>query len=425
MIKNYKQLNITDFRKKALDIINAGLKELDIERIMNERINIKKDLLSIKPESGKILKYDLNKFSDIFVIAIGKGSSGAAEQLEKILGSKIAKGIVIDIEKRPLKFIKSFKGTHPLPSIKNVKATKKIINMLKGTRSDDLVIFLIFGGGSALLCSPAKISLNSLKKYTHQLINSGKDIYQINTIRKHLSLVKGGQIAQIAYPATVVSCIFSDVVGNNLSFIASGPTIKYQTKIKDAQKIAKEFNWPKDIFVNLPKEDKYFKKVKNILMFSNYQPLLEMKKKAEKLGFDASIYSHALKGEARKIGKRILKVLRGKPCVPQIVLAGGETTVIVKGKGKGGRNQELVLGALPFLKNKEIIISIASDGWDNTEAAGAIGDIETKLKAKKLGLNLKKFLEENDSFHFFQKTNDLIFIKKGINVADFIIAIKE
>ncbi len=423
MIKNHNQLATSNIRKKVLDIVNAGFNALDIEKAIEKQIKLEGELLNIKSESGKILKYDLNKFSDIFVVAIGKGSSRAAEQLEKILGSKITQGIAIDVKKRPLKFIKSFEGTHPLPSIKNVKATKKIINMLKKTKSDDLVLFLIFGGGSALLCSPAKISLNSFKKYTHQLINSGKDIHQINTIRKHLSLVKGGKLAMLAYPATAVSCIFSDVIGNNLSFIASGPTVKDQTKIKDAQKIIKELNWPKNIFLETPKEDKYFKKIKNILMFSNRRPLLEMKRKAEESGFNANIYSYTLKGEARKVGKRLMKVLRSKKS-PQLILAGGETTVMVRGKGKGGRNQELVLGALSFLKDKEIIISAASDGWDNTEAAGAIGDIKTKLKAKKLGLNPEKFLKENDSFHFFQKTGDLIFAERGINIADFIILAK-
>jgi len=426
MIKNYKQLAITKTRKKILDVLNAGLKSLDIEKIINEQINLKENLLSIKSELGKIFKYDLNKFSRIFLIGVGKGSASATKEIEKILGPRINQGIVIDIEKKSLKYVKSFKGTHPLPSNKNLEATQKIMNMLKITKSNDLVIFLIFGGGSALLCSPAKVSLDELKKYTQQLINSGKDIRQINTIRKHLSLIKGGQLAKLAFPAEVISCISSDVIGNNLSSIASGPTVKDKTKIKDVKKIIKEFNWPKNILIETPRENKYFKKVENILMFSNHRPLLRMKKKAKELGFKVNIYSYALKGEAKKVGEKLLNLIhkaRNKK-FPQIILAGGETTVKVKAKGKGGRNQELVLGALPLLKNKEIIISIASDGWDNTKAAGAIGDIKTKQKAEKLNLTPERFLENNNSFHFFQKTNDLIFVKSGVNVADFVILAK-
>jgi glycerate-2-kinase len=420
MIKNYNQLATTDLRKKILNIINTGLKTLDVKKVINNQISLRGNLLTIKSDIGKIYNYDLSNFSRVLVVGIGKGCAEAAGQIEKILGSKISQGVVIDIKKKPLKFIEGFKGTHPIPSVRNLEATKKIINMIKKVGPNDLVIVLVFGGGSALFCSPAKISLSDLKKYTKQLMVSGKDIYQINTVRKHLSLVKGGKLAQLAYPATVVSCIFSDIPGNDPSFIASGPTVKDRTTIEDAQVIGKEFGWPKNIFVPAPKEDKYFKKVRNILVFSNRSPLLAMEKQAERAGFDAKVYSYRISGEAKKIGKKFLKILRAKKNSP-LILAGGESTVHVKGKGKGGRNQELVLGTLPFLRDNEIVLAVASDGWDNTEAAGAIADTQTKLKAEKLNLNPKEFFENNDSFHFFKKTNDLVMTERGINVADFII----
>ncbi len=423
MIKNYKQLNITSIRKKALDIINAGLESLDIQKVIKGQVSLNKDILNIKSEKGESREYNLNNFSNIFVVAIGKGSSDAADEIEKIIGNKITKGIALDIKKKNLKFIKSFKGTHPLPSAKNSKATKKVIKLLKNTKSDDLVIVLIFGGGSALFCQPAKISIKKLKKYTDKLIKSGKDIYSTNTVRKHLSLVKGGNLAKLAYPAKVVSCIFSDVPKNDFAFIASGPTVKDKTTIEDAQAIGAEFNWPKDIFVKTPKEEKYFKNTENILFFSNQRPLQKMKKTAEELGFNTEIYSYSIKGEATKVGNKLLKLIQDKKG-QQVLLAGGETTVIVRGNGIGGRNQELVLGALSSLKNNEIILSISSDGWDNTKAAGAIGDIKTKEKAQKLNLDLKKFLKNNNSFNFFKKTNDLIFIDQGINISDLIIVAK-
>ncbi len=423
MIKNYKQLSTTDFRKKVLDIINAGLEELDTQKVIKNQISLKKNLLTINSEKGDNNQYDLNKFENLFVIAIGKGSSDAAEQLEKSIGSKIKTGIALDTKKKNLKLIKAYKGTHPLPSKKNTKATKKIIKVINQAGSKDLILFFIFGGGSALFCSPAKVSVKKLREYNQQLISSGKDIYTINTVRKHLSTVKGGQIAKLAYPAKIVSCIFSDVPGNNLSFIASGPTVKDQTVKQDAVKIGKEFGWPDNVFVETPKEDKYFENVNNILLFSNYKPLETMKKKAEEIGFNAQIHSLDFKGEARESGKEFLQQLEeGKN--PQLILAGGETTVEVTGTGKGGRNQEVVLGALPFLENGELIVSLSSDGRDNTEAAGAIGDTETKKKAQKLGLNQAKYLRNNDCFHFFQKTEDLIFTDRGTNVADFIIIAK-
>ena len=312
MIKNYKQLNTTNARKNILDIASAGLELLNIQKVIERQISLNKDILNIKSEKGENREYNLSNFSNIFVIAIGKGSSGAAEQIEKIMGSKISKGIALDIEKKNLKVIKSFKGTHPLPSAKNAKVTKKIIKLLNNTKSNDLILFFIFGGGSSLLCAPDKISINKLKKYNKQLISSGKDIYQINTVRKHLSLVKGGNLAKLAYPAKMISCIFSDVPGNDINFIASGPTAKDKTTIEDAQAIGVEFNWPKNIFIKTPKQEKYFKNTENILLFSNQKPLQEMKKTAEKLGFNTEIYSYTIKGEARKVGKKLLKLIQDK-----------------------------------------------------------------------------------------------------------------
>jgi len=420
MIKNYKQLNTSWKREKVLDIINAGFESLDIYKVIEQKIKLDNNVLFIESEGSKKYKYNLKNYSRLLVFGIGKGSASACFKLEKILGSKIKNGAVIDTKKRNFKNLKSFKGTHPVPSESNLLATKKIINMLNRTKKHDLVLFLIFGGGSALLCQPAKISLDELKKYTNQLLKSGKNIYEINTVRKHLSLVKGGGLAKLAYPATLVSCIFSDVPKNDLSFIASGPTVLDKTKTSDAKRIVKEFNWPKNIFVSTPKQKKYFKKVKNILVFSNKIPLKKMQAKATELGFNSHIYSYTISKKAKEAGYKLLKKLRNKKN-NQIILAGGELTVEVTGSGKGGRNQEFVLGAISSLRNKEIAAAFASDGWDNTEAAGAIADDLTKQKAQKLGLNPKKFLENNDSFHFFEKTNDLIFAKPGINVSDLII----
>ncbi len=420
MIKNYKQLNTSWEREKVLDIISAGFKALDVSDVIEKKLSFNNNILSIQSEGNKDYKYNLKNYSRLFVFGIGKGSATACFKIEKILSSKINNGVVIDIEKKKFKILKSFKGTHPVPSKTNLFATKKIIEILKKTKKNDLILFLVFGGGSALLCQPAKISLNNLKKYTNQLLKSGKDIYKINTVRKHLSLVKGGGLSKLAYPATLVSCIFSDVPKDDLSFIASGPTVLDRTSIFNAKKIVKEFNWQKNIFISTPKQKKYFKKVKNILMFSNKAPLKKMKNKADELGLNSHIFSYTISGKSKEVGSKLLKKIRGRKNT-QIILAGGESTVEVRGDGKGGRNQEFVLNSFLLLKNKEMAISIASDGQDNTEAAGAIADNLTEQKAQKLGLNPEKFLENNDSFHFFEKTKDLIFTEPGINVSDLII----
>ena len=425
MIKNFSQLAVSDLRKKALKIIESGMEAIFIKKIFQENIKIKNNFLFIKKE-----KINLDKFKRIFIIGFGKGSSEAVITIEKILKNKINQGIVIDtLRKNVCSKIKYLKGTHPIPSYENIKATKKIINLLKNTKKDDLVIIVIFGGGSALLTYPT-VNLNILQKINKQLLKSGKNIYEINTVRKHLDRVKGGGLAKFAYPAKVYSLICSDVIGNDLSFIASGPTVKDKTSKNDAKKILKEVFNKSDFLkkyhieknlIETPKEEKYFKNVKNILIASNKLALKAMKKEAEKLKFKkVRIYSYKICGEAREVGKILLSKCKNK----EVLLSGGETTVTVKGNGKGGRNQELVLGALEKISRKSLIISIASDGKDNTNAAGAIGDIYTKNKAKRMNLNPQEYLQNNDSYNFFKKTGDLIFSKRGANVADLMLVIK-
>jgi len=275
-----------------------------------------------------------------------------------------------------------------------------------------------------------------LKKYiqvNQELLKSGANIYEMNTIRKHLDLVKGGGLLKILYPAKVISFIFSDVPGNDLSFIASGPTVKDKTNITDALRIIKKYKLKsvrKEDLIETPKEEKYFKNVKNILALSNLTALRAMKEKAESLGLKAKILTDNLKGDVKEVAKFLFQEI--KRSKEKVLIVGGETTVKVKGKGKGGRNQELVLW---FLKTQTyayltqtyedpnfIIISINSDGWDNTEFAGAIGDKLTLEKAEKLKLDIDKFLENNDSFHFFEKTKDgIITGRLPVNVSDLII----
>jgi glycerate-2-kinase len=291
-----------------------------------------------------------------------------------------------------------------------VEFTDNLIKRFKefNLTEKDLILVVVCGGGSAMLIHPYKISLEKKIKVGEALLESGADIIEINTIRQHLSTVKGGGLAEILYPARVASVIFSDVPGNNLSYIASGPTVKDDTTIDNAISLLKKYNLmdklglSREDFSENPREDKYFEKVSNILVLSNLTALNAMKKKAEELGFKAEVLSDKFEGEARTVGRELIE----KTGNHSILLVGGETTVKVVGKGEGGRNQEVVLGALSFIDEKTIICSFDSDGWDNSPFAGAIGDTKTLEKAKELGINPLEFLNSNNSLLFFQKTED-------------------
>jgi len=449
IITNFKNLAKSPLRKKALQIVEAGYEAINIKKAVLERIKINKNKLFISD-----FFVDLNKYRKIFIIVIGKGSALASAALAEILGKRLAEGIAIDVKKPKLKIenwkLKIFEGTHPNPSAQNIKATKKIVELAEKAGEDDLIISFICGGGSALLCGSEKELKNSREIFS-KLTSAGANITEINTIRKHLSEVKGGGLAKIAYPASLISLIIADTPLNfkndrGLSMVASGPTIYDKTIKKDAERvIGKYFNIrTSDVFQTsdvqklirvlkeTPKNKKYFKKVKNKMFLSNREPIAAMAKKAKQMGFMPKIYSLKLKGEAKDSLVPLINILSYRK-VPQVILAGGETIIkLGKNPGKGGRNIEAVLGAIHnsqfVIRNKRnnlIIISFASDGRDNTEAAGAIGDILTIDNAEKLKLNFEKYLKNHNTFKFFKKTGDLIFAdQKTFNVSDLMLILK-
>ncbi len=442
IISNFKNLARNSLRRKALLIAEAGYEAIEIEKTVSERINLDGNILEVRPpkivvnirEVKPPLKLNLNNFKRVFIVGVGKGSALASVALAEILKNKLTSGIALDIVKPKFKIknwkLKIFKGTHPLPSKQNIRATREIIKLAKNLNKDDLLITFICGGGSALMCGSEKELKHSQEIFKH-LTEVGADIFKLNTIRKHLSEVKGGGLAKMAYPATIVSLIVSDICGNDLSFIASGPTVYDKTTNKDAEKILKKYGLEskKFHFHENPKEKKYFKKVKNILFICNQDAIMAMMKKSKELGFKTKIYSLTLQGEAKNALMPMIKMVKSG----QAFLAAGETTVDLEGrpKGKGGRNTESVLGALAKIKNLKfkienlIIMSFTSDGHDNTEAAGAISDILTLKKAEESGISPEEFLKQNKSFDFFDKTDDLIYAKKKcFNVADLMVVLK-
>lgn len=424
MFGNFKDLAITPLRQTALEMAEAGLAAIATPAAIRRLVFLKDDILRIDGRD-----YDLKKINRILFVGIGKCALEAAREVESILGERLFGGIAIDVHQGRLERIESYAGTHPFPSEQNIDVTKKIIGLLSGLTEKDLVIFAISGGGSTLLCQPQDMTCYNEADLLKVLFEKGATIQEINTVRKHLSLARGGYLAKYLYPAQGVVLIFADVPGNNFEFVASGPTVKDTTTVAEAAAVIQKYDVEKVCgfscnLIETPKDDIYFQNIRNILAVSNETALAAMAAKAGELGFSPEIKTAVLTGEARNIGKEIaenLNTINQK----KVLLYGGETTVTVKKSGRGGRNQELALAALPHLGEGELILTLASDGRDNGEYAGVIIDSETSRKAATLNLAPVEFLENNQSTEFFERTGDLLMTgDTGSNVSDLVIAIK-
>lgn len=423
LIKNFDYLASTPERKVVLEMIEAGLQAIQPQEVFTNNFILKDSSLQIQDK-----KFDLTKYQRIFLVGFGKGCALMCKIMEERLGNYLSEGFVIDIVEQTFHKLQFTKGTHPLPSQENLSFTQNVLEKLQSLTEKDLVFIVVCGGGSVLFEHPYKIDLEKLTAVNKALLQSGATISEMNVIRKHLSSVKGGGFVKHLYPAAVISLIFSDVPGNDLFVIASGPTVKDPTTIADVQTVMDKYqlqgkvNLSPDDFHETPKEDMYFTNVSNILMLSNLTVLSAIQKKAEELGQKTFVYSDRLQGDAKEIGKMLIE--QAKP--GQMLLAGGETTVKVTGTGQGGRNQTLVLGSLQFIQEGTVIASFDSDGWDFYGYAGAIGDSATIKKMQELGLNPKEFLDNDDSYTFFQKVGDGIDTGKlESNVSDIMMVLKK
>lgn len=402
-IKNFDALNTSPEKKIVLDLIESALTSIQPEKIMQETCKIEEGKLQIADKT-----YDLSLYERIFLIGFGKGSAGISKNIEEKLENKLTEGHVIDTNPETFSKIHFTQGSHPLPSTLNLAFTQALLKRLATLQltEKDLVLVVICGGGSAMLVAPYSIPIEKQIEVGKALLKSGADIKEMNTVRQHLSEVKGGGLAERLYPATVASMIFSDVPGNDTTYIASGPTAHIPTSISDAKAILEKYNLTQELnlsdnaFLENPQDEKYFEKVSNIIVLSNKTALSAMQEKAKELGISATIFSDQFEGNANEAGSKLIQETQPN----SILLAGGETTVHVEGEGgKGGRNQEVVLAALPNIDDKTIICSFDSDGWDNTEFAGAIGDRTVNNKASELSLNIPDFIDSHDSFHFFEQ----------------------
>jgi glycerate-2-kinase len=426
-IKNFDSLNQTELRKQALLIAEAGLEAIDTFKVIENNLNLEGNLIKINNQ-----KLEIDKFKRIFVFTIGKSALIAAKAIENILKEKITDGFAFYIGEENFKLskIEAFKGTHPHPSDINVLGSKKLIQKLKNLTENDLVIFVISGGGSALLCLPSDDNFLTEVEIFNILTRNGANIIELNTLRKHLSLARGGFLSYYSYPAKVISLIFSDVLGNDLQFISSGPTILDKTTINDAQKILEKYNVYNFInqsqihLIETPKDEKYFSNVSNILALSNNLALEAMAKKALELGFSPHIKTNELSGEAKEKAIEILNELKKYPSNTAL-LYGGETTVTISGRGRGGRNLEMVLAAGFYIEDNELFLAFDSDGRDHGEFAGAIADKITKKIILENQEEAKMYLLNNDEYPFFEKFGNYLYTgDTGSNVSDLIIVLK-
>lgn len=422
LIKNFDALAKNPQRKIVLELIESALEAIEPQKVLENSISLENTILKIQDKT-----FDLQNFDRVFLIGFGKGSAGIARIVEEKLEDKLTAGFDIDVVPAEFKKIKFTLGTHPLPSEQNLRFTQETLDGLGQLTEKDLVVIVICGGGSVMFEKPHKINLGTLTMLNKALLRSGATISEMNVIRKHLSATKGGGLAKLLYPATVASLIFSDVPGNDLSVIASGSTVQDPTTLQNALDFMEKYNITKELpltpedFEETPKEEKYFEKVSNIMILSNVTALEAMKKKAEELGVTATIGSDKMQGDAKEVGKQLIDM--AKP--GEILLVGGETTVNVIGNGEGGRNQTLVLAALPYVGENIIIASFDSDGWDFFELAGAIGDSLTVQKAQELGLDTTSFLNNDDSYHFLTQVGDGILTGTlESNVSDLMIVYK-
>jgi glycerate-2-kinase len=442
LIKNGETLLDQKARRLALESLERAVEAADPKELLKARLALKGSTLRVEEHS-----FDLEKFRSIFVIGGGKASGTMAEALENILGKRITDGLVNvpHNSRNKTNIIKLHGANHPVPDEAGVEGTRKMLKIVQDARKDDLIICLISGGGSSLMPLPRdNISLSDKRVITNALLKSGATINEINTVRKHISDFKGGWLAEKAYPATILNLILSDVVGDPLDFIASGPTVPDSTTFNDAVRVLRKYSlWEKasasirkvlsdgkkGLIPETPKVgNKVFKKVYNFVVGNNRHSSLAACEKLRSSKLNSILLTATLEGEARQVGIMLASMARevlvsGNPAKkPAGIVIGGETTVVVTGNGKGGRNQEISLAAASRLKgfNGVAIASLSTDGIDGpTDAAGAIVDGKTLDRAMKNGMVPDRFLANNDSYHFFSKLDDLIFTgATGTNVND-------
>ncbi|MDA0710727.1 MAG: glycerate kinase [bacterium] len=434
--------SVATMRGHAREIFDAAILAVDAEQCVRRFVHLNGTALSIGEKT-----YDLSDYRRVLVVGMGKATPRMARALEDILGSRIAGGLINTKYEHgeSLAYIETVECGHPVPDLAGIEGTHRILSMLEEADEKTLVICAISGGGSALTPAPVEgISLDDKQKTTQLLLSCGANIVELNAIRKHLSRIKGGGLARAAFPATVVALMLSDVIGDPLDVIASGPTTPDTSTFQTCMAILDKYDLLEKVpgavrarfeagvrgdLEDTPKPGhEALSHVQNLVVGSNGLAVAAARDMAKALGYRTLVLSTRVEGEAREvahvyagIGKEIAAT--GQPIpAPACVISGGETTVTVRGKGKGGRNQELVLSAAVQLAgwDRVVVFSGGTDGTDGpTDAAGAISDGRTVERAIEKGISAGSHLKNNDAYPFFESLGDLIKTgATGTNVAD-------
>lgn len=433
------------FFKRITPIVQAALDAADPEKCVRDYLKNEDGIL----HSGK-KKYNLESYKRVFLIGAGKAAFSMAKEAAAILKGRITDGAIIvkylpEEDGAPGETgIKVLKGDHPVPGSGSLESTSELIRIVRQAGEEDFILFLLSGGASSLFTSPGDgVTLSDLQTLTGLLLASGADISEINTLRKHLDTVKGGGLARLAAPAELLVLVLSDVIGNPLDVIGSGPAAGDASTYSDCLKVLEKYSLmdrtPESILAALraggkgrhPEtvrpNDPLLQRVQHVIVGSLDQSARAAQAEAIDLGFQTQILTTAMTGEARERGKELGQLLARKKTeekTPFCMIAGGETTVTIRGKGIGGRNLELALAAVEALAGvaDAALISLATDGDDGvSRAAGALVTGETMARAEELGIDPGDYLDNNDSFSFFQKVGGLLITgPTGTNVNDLV-----
>ncbi len=450
------------YDKGSLDaesIFRAALKRVDPYLMVKNCLAVQGGFLEAKTELEEA-RYDLSLFDRILVLGFGKGAAAMAKGAEAALVGLDFSGLAVIKEEclDPPRHIARTVAAHPIPDSRSEEAASRILSLARAADERTLVLVLISGGGSSLLCAPAPgLSLEDKAACTKLLLASGAAIQEVNCVRKHLSAVKGGLLAAAAAPATVLSLILSDVMGDDLDAIASGPTVPDRGSFADALELVNRHGlaekMPESVMKRLaegaagtipetPKPgDEIFARVRNMLIGTNRLALMAAGYKARELGYSTLLLSSRLAGEAREAALVLHGIAAdiaesGFPLArPACVIAGGETTVTLRGSGKGGRNQEMALSFLSALGKMGLnsasackglaFLAASTDGSDGpTDATGAFASLPLLAESKAAGLDIQFFLANNDSYAFFDKLDALLKTgPTGTNVCDLAILV--
>ena len=428
-----------------MSLFNHGISNVQPRNILKKFIKVYKTKIIVSSNS---YSKTYNNFKNILPICVGKASvdmGNTALSLLSNFDNKISEGVIV-VNRENFKKVKGFKcfsSGHPIPDKNGLLASLHIEKKLHSLSEKDLVLFFLSGGGSALLPYPStNITIDQKVSLNRKLLSSGADIKEINTVRKHLSKIKGGNLLKMSFPAKVHSFILSDVIGDDLSSISSGPTVPDETSFNDVKKILKKYNLWNDIHKSVKehielgildksletpdKTNKVFLNVENTLIGSNNLCLKSIDSLCKKKDINSKIWKTNIEGDVQIIANNFVRDLKKKNYKkPIILISGGESTVKIKGKGKGGRNQEF---ALHFIKNirkslsnlKFTLLSAGTDGRDGpTNAAGAIVNDKSLDLIENKNINLNKELENNNSYQVLKKINSLVIINgTNTNVAD-------